>query len=380
MTNIDYTLWPNTDGELGKIKVTIPTNAEDWPDGDALVHNFVYKNGKLVGFVDTKALILNESATTTFPYDYVDISLPSILEGTLTVNRGERCKYLNVKFYNHEWIPAGFTELEFLESSGTQYIDTGIPTDGNFTISCRLQVATVGAVWGRACSPPYADYTGGQSWARLLLTNGKEGLYFYYNWQGVVFSNVESMPPQWDMTQPHDWVAVEGTKSVTLDGSKATIRGMSIDSVDTRNPDQRTHYIFATNGVHQNGTGRATMKLYRFSMQDGDGKVVLDLVPVLNTKNVPGMYDKINNQFYENQGDGTFGYQIKKSGDYSAPFSLRDPYYVAPSGVYAKLIAENTLEIVADTEEVQGDDWVHFANTGEAYEHFSITFKDEALV
>lgn len=119
MTNIDYTLWPNTDGELGKIKVTIPTNAEDWPAGDALVGNFIYNDGKLAGFVDTKALILNESATTTFPYDYVDISLPSILEGTLTVNRGERCKYLNVKFYNDEWLPAGFTKLDYLESSGT---------------------------------------------------------------------------------------------------------------------------------------------------------------------------------------------------------------------------------------------------------------------
>ena len=126
------------------------------------------------------------------------------------------------------------------------------------------------------------------------------------------------------------------------------------------------------------------MKLYRFSMQNGAGNVVLDLVPVLNTKkvpNVPGMYDKINKRFYENDGEGTFGYQIKESGDYFEPikpttFSLRDPYYVAPSGVYAKLIAENTLEIVADTEEVQGDDWVHFANTGEAYTHFNIVLPD----
>ena len=46
MTNIDYSLWPNVDGELGKIKVAIPTNAEDWPEGDALVGNFVYNDGK----------------------------------------------------------------------------------------------------------------------------------------------------------------------------------------------------------------------------------------------------------------------------------------------------------------------------------------------
>ena len=96
--NIDYTLWPNTDGNLGEIKVQIPVNAEDWPEGDALIGNFVYKDGYLVGFVDTKALILNESATTTIDYDYVNISLPSITEGTLTINRGPRSKYFTVRY------------------------------------------------------------------------------------------------------------------------------------------------------------------------------------------------------------------------------------------------------------------------------------------
>ena len=75
-SNIQNSIWPNAGGTLGQNKVQIPDGVTTpWPTGDALVHNFVYQNGKLVGFVDTKALIANDSKTTTFPYDYVNIQM-----------------------------------------------------------------------------------------------------------------------------------------------------------------------------------------------------------------------------------------------------------------------------------------------------------------
>ena len=95
--NIDYTLWP-TNGQLGSTNIIIPTNAEDWPAGDALVGNFVYDKGHLVGFVDTKALVANESKSTTFPYDYVNITVDESLEGVMAFNPGERTKYLTVSY------------------------------------------------------------------------------------------------------------------------------------------------------------------------------------------------------------------------------------------------------------------------------------------
>jgi hypothetical protein len=101
MSNIlDNSIWPNSGGKLGEIKVQIPTGTADdpWPTGDALVGNFVYDDGDLVGFVDTKALILNDSATTTLDYDYVRISLPNIHDGEFTINRGTRSKYFNVRY------------------------------------------------------------------------------------------------------------------------------------------------------------------------------------------------------------------------------------------------------------------------------------------
>ena len=101
MSTNKFEYWP-TNGQLGSTKFTMPTNAEDWPSGDTLVGNFVYNEGKLVDFVDTKALIVNESKTTTIPYDYVNIELP-FAEDAMTINRGPRNKYLIIKFNDRKW-------------------------------------------------------------------------------------------------------------------------------------------------------------------------------------------------------------------------------------------------------------------------------------
>ena len=103
MSNIDYTLWPNANGTLGQNKIQIPDGGTTtWPTGDAIVGNFVYNKGSLVGFVDTKALIANSSKTSTLPYDYVNITLPSITKEEMTFTRGERCKYASVTYSNGE--------------------------------------------------------------------------------------------------------------------------------------------------------------------------------------------------------------------------------------------------------------------------------------
>ena len=99
MSKIDYTLWPNANGTLGQNKVQIPDGVTTmWPEGDALVDNFVYNGGELVGFVDTKALINNSSKTSTINYDFVKIHLENIGEGDIAFNLGERCKNFNVTY------------------------------------------------------------------------------------------------------------------------------------------------------------------------------------------------------------------------------------------------------------------------------------------
>ncbi len=90
------------------------------------------------------------------------------------------------------------------------------------------------------------------------------------------------------------------------------------------------------------------------------------------------MFDRVSKQFFENIGTGTFGYRIKRTGETSAPMSLRDPWRVVPSGVYARKEGAAELELVADTEETTGEGWEWFPTTAEAYEHFGITEQEPA--
>lgn len=92
--NPPNSIWPNglkLDSEEYVIFYPLGTNKVDiatvtWPEGDKLVSPYVYQNDKLVGFVDTKALIVSGTATTTMNYNHIEADFASISEGTLTVN------------------------------------------------------------------------------------------------------------------------------------------------------------------------------------------------------------------------------------------------------------------------------------------------------
>ena len=121
---IDFTLYPNLNGNLGENKVAIPDGiTTQWPDGDALVGNFIYKDGKLVGFVDTKALIANESKSTTIPYDFVESEFENVREDSVKFNLGERCKYFTLKL-NPKY--KGCKTLEDIKAIDANYIENDI--------------------------------------------------------------------------------------------------------------------------------------------------------------------------------------------------------------------------------------------------------------
>ena len=168
MSNIDYTLWTNAGGTLGQNKVQIPTGTanDPWPAGDALVHNFVYQNGKLVGFVDTKALIANESKSTTFPYDYVNIQVDKSLEGVMTFNQGERTKYLTITYSGN----SGDDVIVTIKYKGCKTVDDVKTVDPDY-----LTNDIVDGVWkeglGDLEQGGNGNYNGGMFYACRNLTS-----------------------------------------------------------------------------------------------------------------------------------------------------------------------------------------------------------------
>ena len=93
--NLANSIWPNgmkvdSDGHavfypLGTNKVNVPTSSSEWPKGNKLISPFVYQGDKLVGFCDTKAMIVSDKTSITLNYEHIEADFSSIEEGMLTV-------------------------------------------------------------------------------------------------------------------------------------------------------------------------------------------------------------------------------------------------------------------------------------------------------
>ena len=199
-------------------------------------------------------------------------------------------------------IPPGYTRLEYLEASGMQFIDTGIATDGTYTISARMQLFSSSKdVWGRRSN------NGGEAGSALPYGNSVLNTYdatkvvINYVWRGY------NRNSPFDLKQTHDYVVTEGQQAFIVDGVSQTVSSMNPWSVKAANLDNLSHFLFWTNvsnGVAR--LGKAIASIYSFSMADGEGNVVLDLVPILDADGTPCMYDKVSRKCFYNKGTGSF--------------------------------------------------------------------------
>lgn len=278
--------------------------------------------------------------------------------------------------YNNYNLPYGFEELDYLETSGTQYIK--VPHKFNDLTGLQMKMMPLTNT-GSTYNWPFAQflnidgvYKGNrmECWATGFASYPSAPTYKTFR-----FSTPITDPPftfSYNYKNSRKAVAngVTSTSDIyamdsIVDG-KTMVFGITWDWLNER----KNAYSFA---------GR----YYYIRLSQGED-ADMNLIPVLRkSDSVVGMWDAVGNQFYTNAGSGKFGYRIKRTGEEFKPMALRDPYYTAPSGIYARLVAENELDVIADTDmesdvaEQYGYTW--FANTVEAYEHFGITLTEEEV-
>ena len=212
-------------------------------------------------------------------------------------------------------LPSGYTQLEYIESSGAQYIDTGLkPTqDYSMTIKCQSTGTT---------SNTYAGCD----------TNWKN-TGFFIGVEVFEFGNAGMAS-----IQNHG----EDPIVLTLDKT-----GGYKDGVKTWNNTSTATFQTVSNltlfALNRNGTIREylTGKIYYCTISD-NGTLVRNFIPCKNPDGVIGMYDTVGQQFYANAGTGNFtapnftmkfwrfmGHQQAQATSYddnpSSPFYVGDP-------------------------------------------------------
>lgn len=188
-------------------------------------------------------------------------------------------------------VDSKYQRLEYLESTGTQYIDTGVKANGLITIDCKLYTANqYGSVFGSRIA------YGNKSFA---LTNVAGWLRADYNNLATNFSLLNSVRIIKSKYTETEYIFEDYNESEILVKSATFTKLNFISDLNL--------FLFARNdnGV-PNLDSRNKTKIYYFKIYDNN-RLVRNFVPVLRkTDNVLGMLDLVEGKFYSNAGTGKF--------------------------------------------------------------------------
>lgn len=171
-----------------------------------------------------------------------------------------------------------YTQIEYLESTGTQYIDTGVIPNQNIKIITLV-------------TPKNIDENGiaGNVWAARSPL-----LIFYQNkvrWHLVHSGSIDSN------TITNDTPIYIEASNGFLQVNTSTYHSSKISSYSTTS----TLNIF----FRGNTSKISKIKIHYFQIYDNN-ILVRDFIPVLDKDGTPCLYDKVENKFYYNQGTGDF--------------------------------------------------------------------------
>lgn len=180
-------------------------------------------------------------------------------------------------------LPSGYTELAYIQSSGTQYIDTGFKPNNNTRVVMELLYTG-----SESISNEFGAWNSSNNASFICLTTGKNNLYpFYGNTSKQVSAN-RTVRHTVDMDK--NVVKMNGTTMITFNQmSFQCIYPMFL-------------CCFNNAGVTTNMT---SMRIYSCQIYDNDA-LVRDFVPCINASGKVGLYDLVGKQFYGNAGTGVF--------------------------------------------------------------------------
>lgn len=192
-------------------------------------------------------------------------------------------------------LPEGYTELLWLESTGTQFIDTGVVFADTNGFAITYQNMAKGAYEGNSVVCGSRVDMGD---TRCLVgSNNQKGTntYVYVGWN--------TLGKSW-YVKDHE----RGTLWVNYENNRRVYdRGSLTWNITTSLTNQTcTFYLFAGHAAYAETPLKGDSRIMSFRMTAGR-TVIMDLVPARRTQDDElGMYDVVGKRFLTNGGTGTF--------------------------------------------------------------------------
>lgn len=189
-----------------------------------------------------------------------------------------------------ELLPYGYTQVEYIQSSGTQYIDTGLAP--SFPMKVEMTVETT---------------TGSSTVDKMVLasTDGTNGTVPVYWYNGTWYAEIGKTGGQSASGTLKDNTKYNVVFTATSSKHSLVVNGATlVEKTGSLTGSTKPLFLFARNN---NGTAShfSTAKIYSLKLYS-NGVLVRDYVPCKNGSGVVGLYDVANDVFYQNAGTGTF--------------------------------------------------------------------------
>ena len=181
-------------------------------------------------------------------------------------------------------LPDGYTQLEYIESTGNQWIDTGIVPDQNTRIKCKIN--TLGISSASNFIAPYG-----------AAVDYKNSAFECYSWNGTLEFNYGNQY-KFTSTLPDNY-------TIEIDHNKNTVtcNGETIAFAQQVFTAPKSLVLF---GMHR-PSGVTPGKCASFYYEIYSGKDLMrNYIPCKNQSGVAGMYDAIVGTFYESAGSNPF--------------------------------------------------------------------------
>lgn len=171
-------------------------------------------------------------------------------------------------------LPTTYTRLQYVESNGNQYIDTGIVPNAFTNVLCKFQLTEVTS-------------------SNVVIFGSSSFVFRKYS-DTIFRTNTADFTTITPDTLIH---------SVTKGGLSATLCTPNYPNSTYETLGQSEQTIDYSISIFANHTGNNTyqqpssIKLYSFKIYDASN-LVRDMIPAKNSSNVAGLYDLVNDVFY----------------------------------------------------------------------------------
>lgn len=225
------------------------------------------------------------------------------------------------KFKKGATLPQGYTKLQYIESTGTQYIDTeAFWTHEN--IGIHLDASIVEDASGQSLfgNEEYIDDTSNRFFAGTLhKLQDSYTIFIGSGSRGSVNLPIKQrFTIDVQTTDKKVKVFVDKEKKIESTYSQSAITKANAYVENTVSPKTVGHIYLFANHNSQKGTSSSPtqiikgMQVYSFKMYDND-TLIRNFIPCKNIDGEVGLYDTIGDKFYKNAGTGNF-----KAGPISA--------------------------------------------------------------